>query len=65
MKKFGVVFLAAAFALPLSFHDAQARTMECKVLASKDKAVVLDCGKKTTKLKVGQTYKVRKVIEGC
>jgi len=51
--------------------NAQAARSTCTVSAVKDQAVILDCGKKTITLKVGDVVTLKtksqkkKAIEGC
>jgi hypothetical protein len=62
----GTFLLLAGFVV-----NAQAARTNCTVSAVKDSAVILDCGDKTSTLKVGSTVSLKtkvqrkKVIEGC
>lgn len=71
MKKSIAVFVGMFLMVGGFAMNASAGRTKCTVSAVKDNAVILDCGKQTSSLKVGTvvTLKIKKakksVIEGC
>lgn len=69
MKKKLISLTLASLFLVSTAGISLARTVKCEVKSVDGASVVLDCGSKASKLKVGQKVKVkpkRKVmIEGC
>ncbi len=70
MKKQLVSLAVAALFLAGSVGVSMATTVKCEVKAVDGPTVTLECGKKATKLTVGETVKVKpkkatQAIEGC
>ncbi|MEN8140797.1 MAG: hypothetical protein ABFR97_06180 [Thermodesulfobacteriota bacterium] len=72
MKKLRISWALAALLMMAAAPAVQAKkaTINCKVMASKEKAVIMDCGAKSQRLQVGENYtlqvkKKRAIEEGC
>ncbi|MBU0682564.1 MAG: hypothetical protein KKD73_14195 [Proteobacteria bacterium] len=74
MKKLISTVTAVTFILALTLATQAATEVECEVMASKENAVVMNCGDQATTMDVGtkitlqapvNTKKKAMVIEGC
>ena len=69
MNKTTTILPAAIALFTLTASVGVAGSIQCTVTTVTDNVVTLDCGKKSTKLKVGDRVKVKtaakKAIEGC
>ncbi len=66
MKKLVSALAVATFVLGLTITAHAAKTIECKIVASKEDTVIMDCGKKARKMKAGDRVDVKKKPpEGC
>ncbi len=68
-KRVGAFIMAIIFATAVT-GMATAKTIKCNVETIENGKVMLDCGKKADKLKIGTVVKVktvvkRKAVEGC